>query len=256
MSTVQGSPAAHASVGLRCLPDPTQPVPVLRLVGRLDTATSTGLRTAVHKTLAEEPAGLVLDLRNLVAAEDPVLTVFLAFANTAAQWPGCPVMLSAPSAPLAAALERQAITHSVPVHPTTEQAVAAVQASPLADRYRGLLAGVPASAARARALVAEACAAWRLTGLLGEAQIVVTELVTNGVQHAVGDLTLVVRRTARFLHVAVHDRGTGLPVRGESDPEVDESGRGLMLVEAIAAAWGTLPTTAGKVVWATLRLPN
>ena len=38
-------------------------------------------------------------------------------------------------------------------------------------------------------------------------------------------------------------------------PDVDEeSGHGLMLVEAMADAWGTRPTDTGKTVWFTLNV--
>lgn len=34
----------------------------------------------------------------------------------------------------------------------------------------------------------------------------------------------------------------------------EEDGRGLLLVEALADAWGTRPTASGKTVWFTLLL--
>ena len=40
------------------------------------------------------------------------------------------------------------------------------------------------------------------------------------------------------------------------DAESAEGGRGLILVDALAAAWGSTPAPDGKHVWATLRVPR
>lgn len=49
----------------------------------------------------------------------------------------------------------------------------------------------------------------------------------------------------------VHDSGDGTPrvaaVAGRT--EADESGRGLVLVEALADRWGVTGRSPGKVVW-------
>jgi hypothetical protein len=58
----------------------------------------------------------------------------------------------------------------------------------------------------------------------------------------------------RFLHVSVRDGSRVAPILLVADPGSDR-GRGLMLINALAAAWGTIPTSDGKVVWATFRLP-
>lgn len=39
-----------------------------------------------------------------------------------------------------------------------------------------------------------------------------------------------------------------MPVRQEAGPG-DDSGRGLMIIDALSADWGTYPEAAGKVVW-------
>ncbi len=233
--------------------DPAFPIPVLRLAGPLDRSTGAALCATLRRTLADEPAGIVLDASGLTTVEDSALTTLRTFAGIAGHWPGCPVVLCAPSTQLVAALERLGIAPALPVQPSTARAVAAVRGAPSTGRYGLRLAGVPSSAGRARALVAEACAAWGVDDLVTEAQVVVSELVGNAVRYAGGEVLLVVRRTARLLHLAAYDRNPVPPVRGQPDP-VAESGRGLVLVDAIAAAWGTLPAGGGKLVWAALRL--
>jgi hypothetical protein len=55
------------------------------------------------------------------------------------------------------------------------------------------------------------------------------------------------------LHRAVLD-GCPLPPRMITAASDAAPGRGLLIVEGVAAAWGLLDTAGGKVVWATLRL--
>lgn len=87
-----------------------------------------------------------------------------------------------------------------------------------------------------------------------------SELVTNSVRHAVrprGRLIAVgVELAPEWLfRVEVADASDAVPVR-QPDPgpgAESESGRGLVLVEALAADWGTYPRKyVGKVVWFTL----
>src|SRR5689334_5047953 len=101
MSAVHRLRAPGAPTGVRCVPDPASPVPLMHLVGELDLASAATLRTTLHKMLTDEPAGVVLDASGLTVAEEVALSLFAAFADTAAQWPGCPVVLCAPSPTLA-----------------------------------------------------------------------------------------------------------------------------------------------------------
>jgi hypothetical protein len=46
------------------------------------------------------------------------------------------------------------------------------------------------------------------------------------------------------------------PTRILPDLDTGRGGRGLILIDALAASWGSTPMPDGKVVWATLRLPG
>ncbi|MEU5695653.1 ATP-binding protein [Actinosynnema sp. NPDC020468] len=108
------------------------------------------------------------------------------------------------------------------------------------------------SSARARQVVREAAAAWGLgEELVEDAELVVTELVSNGVDHATGPLELTVARTEAGLRIEVADRSPELP---KPQPVQVESvrGRGLVIVAALSRAWGATPTDTGKSVWAEL----
>lgn len=82
-------------------------------------------------------------------------------------------------------------------------------------------------------------------------ELLVSELVTNAVQHAPHTSTVTVEllRTGRTMRIAVTDAGVLLPRPRTSVESADEHGRGLMLVEALASCWGSRPVPGGKVVW-------
>ncbi|MGW7721698.1 ATP-binding protein, partial [Streptomyces chartreusis] len=79
--------------------------------------------------------------------------------------------------------------------------------------------------------------------------LVVSELVTNALVHTDGrvrlDLTLVNHR----VRVAVADASPRTPVKPTSLSWEATGGRGILLVEAMSAAWGTVPVSGGKQVW-------
>ncbi|MFK4149248.1 ATP-binding protein [Streptomyces sp. NPDC004065] len=79
--------------------------------------------------------------------------------------------------------------------------------------------------------------------------LMVDELVTNAVQHGCGPmwLRLSVHR-AHTLICEVGDSSKELPRPHRADPSA-ESGRGLLLVEALSDIFGVRATRTGKVVW-------
>lgn len=241
---------------LTCALDQRPPHALVRLTGELDFATALGVRTVLHKALAGQPATIVVDLSGVSVEDDVVLTVFSAFARGAADWPGCPVILCGPSPPLRAALDRMAVTMFAPVHPDLAAALVAAGARPAPLRYRQRLPASPAAAAVARQLVAAACRAWQLRALAEDAELVVSELVSNAVRHTAGEIELAIVLHEHFLHLAVHDSSADPPRMTSPDPDSGEGGRGLLLVDAVTAGWGSTPTAAGKHVWATLRRPR
>lgn len=113
----------------------------------------------------------------------------------------------------------------------------------------------PDSASVARRHVAAACSH------LGRefhdvAVLLASELVGNAVEHAHGETVYLVvdQRESRF-RVEVHDDLAGRPVPRETDA-LAPRGRGLMLVERLAAEWGVDPSPrGGKQVWFQLRIP-
>jgi anti-sigma regulatory factor (Ser/Thr protein kinase) len=115
------------------------------------------------------------------------------------------------------------------------------------------------SASAARRFVRECCAAWRLDEAVQQlAELITSELVTNAVLHARTDLELTMSKDAGQVHVGVRDDATTVPARAAvksaaADPE-QEHGRGLALLTLLGADVHVVPTSTGKIVWASLRL--
>lgn len=249
-ATPAGPPATRP---LTCTLESPPPVAVISLTGQLDLSTAAHARSALHKVLAEQPEAMMIDLAGLVVTDDLALTVFTALGRAAAAWPGCPVLLCAPDPEVFADLHRIAVSRALPVYRDRASALAAAKKPAVPRRFDARLWGAPSAAAAARDIVAQACAGWQLPHLIDDAQVVITELVSNAVRHAEGDLRLLVLLRDRLLHLSVADTSEEQPHLILPDPETGEGGRGLLLIDAIAAAWGSSPTTDGKVVWATLR---
>ena len=110
----------------------------------------------------------------------------------------------------------------------------------------------PESSARLRSLLWTSFACWDVgdSSRLDDAALVLSELVGNAVRHAEGpSLQVRLRRTGDVLRIAVHDRSASPPLPRETSWE-DESGRGMMIIEALSTQWGWEPRPTGKVVWA------
>lgn len=112
------------------------------------------------------------------------------------------------------------------------------------------------SVSLARTLTAKALNEWRMGDVLGDsAVLIVSELVTNSVEHARGSgLRLNVTRRFRGVRLAVVDLSRRLPAVQAGD-DSGEHGRGLVIVDALATTWGTQPLPWGKRVWANLDVP-
>ncbi|GGY14754.1 PAS domain S-box protein [Streptomyces anandii] len=130
--------------------------------------------------------------------------------------------------------------------------LAQLPAAPLAA-LTTQLAVDPSSVREGRAFLGRALAAWDCAAPADDAQLLLSEILTNAVQHAQGPIALRLCRTATDLTVEVGDRSPHLP-QPRVAAEDEESGRGLFLVRALAGSWGVRPTDEGKTTWFTLKL--
>lgn len=238
---------------IRCLVDDHPSHTVVRIVGTLGLTGATAVRAGLLKCLVEQPAVLLVDLSGMRVADPNALSVFLAVARQAATWPAVPILLCAPAPDTADLLHTRAVTRHLPIQPSVSAAVRslAVGRAPAPPSFTEDLLPVVGAGRRARELVTEACLRWDLPAQVGPACTVATELVNNVTAHAGTMMRLRISLRGPYLHIAVQDGDTRLPV--PADPAVEAlAGRGLALVEAMATHWGTLPIEGGKVVWALL----
>jgi anti-sigma regulatory factor (Ser/Thr protein kinase) len=138
---------------------------------------------------------------------------------------------------------------------------------------RGVPSGRPASVAlriacdrdgfvRARAFTRDTLRGWSLDHRSDDAVLVITELASNAVTHAMPpgvatgetEVGLALALGIGHLTLSVTDSGDEPPVYPPPDGSVfEEHGRGLCIVDALSEEWGWTPRPPeGKTVWARL----
>jgi serine/threonine-protein kinase RsbW len=108
---------------------------------------------------------------------------------------------------------------------------------------------------------AAAARAWIRSQLMGSAEdsatevvlLVLSELVTNAYRHGEGTITVSLQVDPGCVRLRVEDFGSVFEPPEPGGP-LGETGRGLVLVQALSAAWGIDPGEDGKVVWAEIAL--
>lgn len=108
----------------------------------------------------------------------------------------------------------------------------------------------PAEVRLLRKAVVKQLSRWGAPVAVDEAELLVTELATNVVKH-VGEgssATLILEWRGGRLRLEVHDKSQAMPSLKSADCD-EECGRGLHLLAALAADWGTVLTAVGKAVW-------
>jgi anti-sigma regulatory factor (Ser/Thr protein kinase) len=132
------------------------------------------------------------------------------------------------------------------------------------------LGALPTAPAAARAYVRTALAQWGMTGLSDTVELVVSELVANGVNASTDDegrplyldgkmlmIRVALLTDGTRLIAEVWDQAPGMPVRVAAGQD-DETGRGLSLVDTLTGSqwgWQHAPAGPGKCVWAEFSVP-
>ncbi|GGW45883.1 hypothetical protein GCM10010503_23070 [Streptomyces lucensis JCM 4490] len=112
---------------------------------------------------------------------------------------------------------------------------------------------VPEAVRHARRFTRRTLRGWGVhRDTLDAALLVVSELVTNALVHTGGPVRLDMSLVNHRLRLAVADASPRSPVKPASIGWEATGGRGILLVEAVSDAWGTIPVSGGKQVWADL----
>ncbi|HUB41916.1 MAG TPA: ATP-binding protein [Streptosporangiaceae bacterium] len=127
------------------------------------------------------------------------------------------------------------------------------------------LAAVATAACCARMFARLTLTNWGASDALEDAQLVVSELVTNAVKasgvveprpawgrlQSLNLLAVSLTGMDASVRIEVWDASPDEPVRRQATPD-DEDGRGLEIVARLASRWGSQVHRGGKVVWAEL----
>jgi anti-sigma regulatory factor (Ser/Thr protein kinase) len=135
------------------------------------------------------------------------------------------------------------------------------------DRRRASIGGELGDVAEVRHAITGWMREWGLTNLVDDVELVASELLTNAILHAGGDVDVLIQRRHQGVRIVVGDGRPDLvpapqevPIDRLGDDELDmlawsvfegtTTGRGLLLVDAFADAWGVTVSGASKEVWA------
>lgn len=122
-------------------------------------------------------------------------------------------------------------------------------------RHVPLTTGLDA-VAEARAQVRAIVRAWQVPVDAYVATLLTSELVTNAVRgEAHPTVMLDVTCSASRLRVDVHDTSRTMPAPADASPDA-ETGRGLIIVGALADEWGFYATPGGKAVYFALAVQS
>lgn len=89
--------------------------------------------------------------------------------------------------------------------------------------------------------------------VINAAVMITSELVTNAIRAGATAIRLQLEHDRNRVRIAVVDDAAGEVVPAAPAP-LDSTGRGLLIVAALASEWGVEPAPDGKQVWAELRL--
>lgn len=221
-------------------------VQILSLCGPVADADVVALQAAIADAAALCPRAVLIDLSEADVISTAAVRALGEARAMAPGWPR-PALLVCGSSPEV----EDALASRLPVHPRREDGLAHADDRRSAPRHLVDLDSGTQSPAAARAAAADMVTALHLEPIGDDLALVVSELVTNAVRHAAPPVRLELQADAHRVTVAVADGSPGRPVSRVADDDA-EGGRGLRLVDLLAAETGVRPSPPGKTVWAAL----
>lgn len=223
---------------------------VVRLEGRLDGASAPALTQRLREQLTTHGA-LVADVSGLRLDEHAAVHAFADAVLEAGEWPDVRLVLARPDEVLEALLVSSRVAQRVIVCPDVDAGLGALARRPDLVRAYWHFAVSAYAPGSARTHVRRVCERWSVDPEVCEAaEIVVTELVTNAVEHADSRSVVEVERRSGSFRMRVRDFDTTSLPEAVLPPPSSARGRGLAMVAAVSREWGVHHHSDGKTVWA------
>jgi anti-sigma regulatory factor (Ser/Thr protein kinase) len=219
-------------------------VEVFAISGPIDESDAVPLEAELRRALELNPRGIVVDLSLAGPFSPAALAVLRRIREQARGWPRPALLLCGLPDDIGAQL-------GAPAHFERSEALAHVDDRSTAPRRRFEFGHSLESPCAARAAVVEAAGELQIGGLSEDLQLVVSELVTNAIRYAQPPVQLEIEAGEDSVTVAVLDGSPGRPTAKEQRADA-EGGRGLHLVDLVAAETGVRPQPPGKTMWAEL----
>jgi anti-sigma regulatory factor (Ser/Thr protein kinase) len=234
--------------------EPTVGYVVLRLSGQLSVRTAPEARRAVLDSLLHV-GRVVVDVTELRLANPECVTLLPGALGAAGGWPTARMAVVDAGGVFQAAAQRLNCADLLHFYPATEAGVRHVDDRPARVRRDHAVSADPSASAAARRFLLDTAGEWELSPELTEvAQLVVSELVSNAVEHAGTASTIKLELSGGRLKISVRDGSTTQPVARPLDM-VSFRGRGLPLIDRVSEHWGIANHIDGKTVWAELAIP-
>lgn len=228
-------------------------VSVLRVTGVLDETTHRSLRDAIIDAALDEPSAVLIDVNELSVPSESAWSVLTSAHWYVSTWPDVPILLVCAHPQHHVAITRCGVDRYVSVYPTDESALETAAGASFHRRRRRERTQLPVdviSIGLARASIADRLTAWSQGDLIPVASTVATIFVENVLAHTDSAPILIVESYRDTVVVAVED-GSRIPAgRHEDTNHGAEVVSGLAIVSALCPAWGSIPTSTGKTVWA------
>lgn len=231
---------------------------VLTVGGVLDTSTYRMLRDRVIKAALEEPPAVIVDVTALEVPTESGWSAFTSARWHVGTWPDVPIVLVCAHDAGRQAIIRNGVARYVPVYPTVQAAITKVMHLGCHGRQRAhtQLPATLASLSESRWIVREFLAAWSLSEFIPTALVIVNALVENVLKHTDSAPALRLETDGQTVAIAVED-GSSAPAHRRERPDGEiERMSGLAIIAELSRAWGSIPTSSGKTVWAVIGPEN
>jgi PAS domain-containing protein/anti-sigma regulatory factor (Ser/Thr protein kinase) len=115
---------------------------------------------------------------------------------------------------------------------------------------------LPDAVMHARRFTARTLRRWNVQEAADAVLLVVSELVTNALVHTQGPVSLDLVLRGDRVRVSVSDSSPRAPAKPVIVDWESTGGRGLLLIEAMSDAFGSVPVAGGKQVWSEVTVPR